>query len=86
MLHVERLPAVEVDGVEGAAAAGIEAGDEHDAFAGVGLEDAAGEGFHFVGRAYAGLHRFLKEHCPKCSEKIDDIADRIAAEIETTQK
>ena len=32
------------------------------------------------------IHRFLKEHCPKCSEKIDDIADRIAAEIETTQK
>ncbi len=55
MLHVERLPAVEVDGVEGASAAWIEAGDEHDAFAGVGLEDAAGEGFHFVGRAYAGL-------------------------------
>ena len=37
-------------------------------------------------RTRRDIHRFLKEHCPKCSEKIDDIADRIAAEIETTQK
>ena len=37
-------------------------------------------------RTRRDIHRFLKEHGPTCSDKIDDIADRIAAEIETTQK
>lgn len=37
-------------------------------------------------RTRRDIHRFIKENCPKCSEKLDDITDRIAAEIEAVKK
>ena len=42
---------VQVDGIESLSSAGIEAGDEHDALAGIGLEDASCQRAHIVGRS-----------------------------------
>jgi len=32
------------------------------------------------------IRRFIREHYPKCSSKLNDIADQIAAEIESVKK
>lgn len=37
-------------------------------------------------RTRRDLHRFIKEHCPACAEKLDEIADEIAEKIETAKK